>query len=218
MRSDTPRHQGQRLQLVQQLRERGIADERVLDAMSQVPRHLFLDSSFEQFAYRDAAFPIRAHQTISQPYTVAFQTEALRLAPGSKVLEIGTGSGYQAAVLAAMGFKVYTIERQKELFDFSKGILRELGYRVTQKFGDGYKGMTAFAPFDGILVTAAAPELPQELIAQLRPEARLIVPVGDVEQDQVMHAVWQDVHGTRQEEVLGQFRFVPMLKDVDTGR
>jgi protein-L-isoaspartate(D-aspartate) O-methyltransferase len=133
-------------------------------------------------------------------------------------LEIGTGSGYQAAVLAAMGFKVYTIERQKELFDFSKGILRELGYRVTQKFGDGYKGMPAFAPFDGILVTAAAPELPQELIAQLRPEARLIVPVGDVEQDQVMHAVWQDVHGTRQEEVLGQFRFVPMLKDVDTGR
>ena len=108
---------------------------------------MFLDSSFEQFAYRDAAFPIRAHQTISQPYTVAFQTEALRLAPGSKVLEIGTGSGYQAAVLAAMGFKVYTIERQKELFDFSKGILRELGYRVTQKFGDGYKGMPAFAPF-----------------------------------------------------------------------
>lgn len=218
MRSDSPRHQGQRLHLVEQLRERGIVDERVLEAIGQVPRHLFLDSSFEQYAYRDAAFPIRAQQTISQPYTVAFQTESLRVASGAKILEIGTGSGYQAAVLAAMGYKVYTIERQKELFDFSKGLLQELGYRVTQKFGDGYKGMPAFAPFDGILVTAAAPSLPQELLEQLRPEGRLIVPVGDVESEQSMHAVWMDATGARHEEVLGQFRFVPMLKDVDAGR
>ncbi|MDG1252571.1 MAG: protein-L-isoaspartate(D-aspartate) O-methyltransferase [Schleiferiaceae bacterium] len=218
MRTDSPRHQGQRLQLVEQLRERGIMDEGVLDAISQVPRHLFLDSSFEQYAYRDAAFPIRAQQTISQPYTVAFQTEALRAPSGSKILEIGTGSGYQAAVLAAMGYKVYTIERQKELFDFSKSLLLDLGYRVSQKFGDGYKGMPAFAPFDGILVTAAAPALPQELLEQLRPGGRLIVPVGEVESEQSMHAVWTDKAGLRQEEVLGQFRFVPMLKDVNTGR
>ena len=218
MGSDTTRHQGQRLQLLIQLRARGIQNESVLEAMGKVPRHLFLDSSFEQYAYRDAAFPIRAHQTISQPYTVAFQTEALQVGPGAKILEIGTGSGYQAAVLAQMGYKVFTIERQKELFDFSKGILETLGLRVTQKFGDGFKGMPAYAPFDGIIVTAAAPILPEALLTQLKPGGRLIVPVGDVEEDQVMHAVWTDKEGDRKEETLGQFRFVPMLKDVDTGR
>ncbi|NDD47434.1 MAG: protein-L-isoaspartate(D-aspartate) O-methyltransferase [Flavobacteriia bacterium] len=218
MRSDSPKHQGQRMQLVEQLRERGIKDETVLAALSRVPRHLFLDSSFEQFAYRDAAFPIRAQQTISQPYTVAFQTEALQLPAGSKVLEIGTGSGYQAAVLAEMGYKVFTIERQKELFDFSRPLLSSLGYRVTQKFGDGYKGLPAFAPFDGILVTAAAPELPEALIDQLRPGGRLIVPVGDVGDDQLMHAIWRDEAGETFSEALGNFRFVPMLKDVDTQR
>jgi len=204
--------------LVDQLRVRGIKDESVLTAISKVPRHLFLDSSFEQFAYQDTAFPIRAQQTISQPYTVAFQTEALQLPSGSKVLEIGTGSGYQAAVLAEMGYKVFTIERQKELFDFSRPLLSRLGYRVTQKFGDGYKGLPAFAPFDGILVTAAAPELPEALLGQLHPGGRLIVPVGEVGDDQLMHAFWRDEAGAVFSAALGSFRFVPMLKDVETQR
>jgi len=218
MRSDSPKYQGQRMLLVDQLRVRGIKDESVLTAISKVPRHLFLDSSFEQFAYQDTAFPIRAQQTISQPYTVAFQTEALQLPSGSKVLEIGTGSGYQAAVLAEMGYKVFTIERQKELFDFSRPLLSRLGYRVTQKFGDGYKGLPAFAPFDGILVTAAAPELPEALLGQLHPGGRLIVPVGEVGDDQLMHAFWRDEAGAVFSAALGSFRFVPMLKDVETQR
>ena len=157
---DTPKHQGQRQHLIEVLRDKGILDENVLKAIGFVPRHAFLDSSFEQFAYRDAAFPIRAKQTISQPYTVAFQSQSLELKRGSKVLEIGTGSGYQSAILAELGFKVFSIERQKDLFDFSKTLLSKLGYNITQKFGDGFKGMPAFAPFDGIIVTAAAPSIP----------------------------------------------------------
>jgi protein-L-isoaspartate(D-aspartate) O-methyltransferase len=211
---DLPRHVGQRRQLIQVLREKGIADERVLEAMMQVPRHIFLESSFEEFAYRDAAFPIRASQTISQPYTVAVQTQALALPVGAKVLEIGTGSGYQAAVLAAMGYKVHTIERQKELFEFSKRLLGELHAQGVQRFGDGYKGMPAFAPFDGILVTAAAPEIPPALLAQLAVGGKLILPVGPEGGDQRMWRITRQSDKDFDREDLGTFRFVPMLGNV----
>ncbi|MEY4460774.1 MAG: hypothetical protein RL429_763 [Bacteroidota bacterium] len=201
------------------LRGKGIDNERVLAAMARIPRHAFLESSFEEFAYQDVAFPIAAGQTISQPYTVAVQSSALGLPEGAKVLEIGTGSGYQAAVLEELGYKVFTIERQKALFDFSKRLLGELGMRrITQKFGDGYKGLPAFAPFDGILITAAAPELPQELLEQLAPNGVLVVPVGDVEAEQRMLRVRRGADGTWVNEDLGSFRFVPMLKDVATQR
>jgi protein-L-isoaspartate(D-aspartate) O-methyltransferase len=216
---DLPRHQGQRQQLVALLRSKGIDNERVLAAMARIPRHAFLESSFEEFAYQDVAFPIAAGQTISQPYTVAVQSSALGLPEGAKILEIGTGSGYQAAVLEELGYKVFTIERQKALFDFSKRLLSELGMRrITQKFGDGYKGLPAFAPFDGILITAAAPELPSELLEQLAPGGVLVVPVGDVESEQRMLRVRRGSDGTWDHEDLGSFRFVPMLKDVATAR
>ena len=219
MTPDLPRHQGQRQQLVALLRSKGIDNERVLAAMARIPRHAFLESSFEEFAYQDVAFPIAAGQTISQPYTVAVQSSALGLPEGAKILEIGTGSGYQAAVLEELGYKVFTIERQKALFDFSKRLLSELGMRrITQKFGDGYKGLPAFAPFDGILITAAAPELPAELLEQLAPGGVLVVPVGDVESEQRMLRVRRGSNGTWDHEDLGSFRFVPMLKDVATAR
>ena len=219
MTPDLPRHQGQRQQLVALLRSKGIDNERVLAAMARIPRHAFLESSFEEFAYQDVAFPIAAGQTISQPYTVAVQSSALGLPEGAKILEIGTGSGYQAAVLEELGYKVFTIERQKALFDFSKRLLSELGMRrITQKFGDGYKGLPAFAPFDGILITAAAPELPAELLEQLAPGGVLVVPVGDVESEQRMLRVRRGIDGTWDHEDLGSFRFVPMLKDVATAR
>ena len=216
MSQDTAKHQGQRNHLIDELRSKGITNESVLAAMNRVPRHVFLDSSFEQFAYRDVAFPIRADQTISQPYTVAFQSQALGLERGSKVLEIGTGSGYQAAVLCEMGFKVYSIERQKELFDFSKSLLLNLKYKITQKFGDGYKGMPSYAPFDGILITAAAPEVPMSLIHQLNPEGVLLMPLGGADDDQIMKRITFNKDGTLKEESLGNFRFVPMLKNVNT--
>ena len=216
MSQDTAKHQGQRNRLIDELRSKGITNESVLAAMNRVPRHVFLDSSFEQFAYRDVAFPIRADQTISQPYTVAFQSQALGLERGSKVLEIGTGSGYQAAVLYEMGFKVYSIERQKELFDFSKSLLLNLKYKITQKFGDGYKGMPFYAPFDGILITAAAPEVPMELVHQLNPEGVLLMPLGRADDDQIMKRITFNKDGTLKEESMGNFRFVPMLKNVST--
>jgi protein-L-isoaspartate(D-aspartate) O-methyltransferase len=217
--SDLPRHQGQRQQLIALLRSKGIDNERVLSAMGRIPRHAFLESSFEEFAYQDVAFPIAAGQTISQPYTVAVQSSALGLPEGAKILEIGTGSGYQAAVLEELGYKVFTIERQKALFDFSKRLLAELGTRrITQKFGDGYKGLPAFAPFDGILITAAAPELPRDLLEQLAPDGVLVVPVGDVEAEQRMLRVRRAPDGSWIHEDLGSFRFVPMLKDVATQR
>ena len=195
MTPDLPRHQGQRQQLLALLRSKGIKNERVLEAMGRIPRHAFLESSFEEFAYQDIAFPIAAGQTISQPYTVAFQSDALGLAEGAKILEIGTGSGYQAAVLEEMGYR-----------------------RIQQKFGDGYKGLPSFAPFDGILITAAAPELPQDLLAQLAPEGVLVVPVGDVEAEQRMLRVRRGPDAGWIHEDLGSFRFVPMLKDVATQR
>ena len=216
MSQDTAKHQGQRNHLIDELRSKGITNESVLAAMNRVPRHVFLDSSFEQFAYQDVAFPIRANQTISQPYTVAFQSQALGLERGSKVLEIGTGSGYQAAVLYEMGFKVYSIERQKELFDFSKSLLLNLKYKITQKFGDGYKGMPSYAPFDGILITAAAPEVPMDLVHQLNQEGVLLMPLGHADDDQIMKRITFNKDGTLKEESMGNFRFVPMLKNVST--
>jgi protein-L-isoaspartate(D-aspartate) O-methyltransferase len=208
---DTPKHQGRRAQLMHEIREKGITDERVLKAMMQVPRHLFLDSSFEDYAYQDKPFPIAANQTISQPYTVAFQTQSLEILPGDKVLEVGTGSGYQAAVLLEMGAKVYTIERQHELFVQTKKLLTKLGYRPRMSFGDGYQGLPSFAPFQKIIVTAGAPYIPEELLAQLEVGGKMIIPVGDHEQDMILlHRVSETNFKRRN---LGKFRFVPLVKN-----
>lgn len=208
---DTLRHQGLRNQLVNLLKDKGITDEKVLNAISRVPRHIFLDSSFEQHAYQDKAFPIAAGQTISQPYTVAFQSQALEIQGGEKVLEIGTGSGYQASVLCEMGVKVYSIERQKELFNFSNGILKKLGYSLVQKFGDGYQGLPTFAPFDRIIVTAGAPEIPKKLLSQLKVGGVMIIPVGV--EDQEMIRVIRVSESKFSKKNMGAFKFVPMLEN-----
>ena len=166
---DTSKHQGLRNQLVTVLQQKGITNKSVLEAISKIPRHLFLNSSFEDYAYQDMAFPIGAGQTISQPYTVAFQTELLEVKKGDKVLEIGTGSGYQTAVLCTVGAVVYSIERQNELFKKTSLLLPKLGIRVKHlSFGDGYKGLINHAPFDSIIVTAGAPEIPKALMSQLK--------------------------------------------------
>jgi len=211
--NDTYRHKGLRLQLVESIKRKGIHDERVLKAMSAVPRHLFLDSSFLEFAYEDKPFPIGSGQTISQPYTVAFQTQLLEVKPGDKVLEIGTGSGYQACILAEMGAKVYTVERQKKLYRKTKAFLPAIGYGSVKCFyGDGTKGLPAFAPYDKILVTAAATELPKALTDQLKPGGMLVVPLGDRDV-QTMIRITKKEDGTLEEEHFGAFRFVPLLKN-----
>jgi protein-L-isoaspartate(D-aspartate) O-methyltransferase len=208
---DTPKHQGRRAQLVAEIREKGITDERVLRALQQVPRHLFLDSSFEDYAYQDKPFPIAANQTISQPYTVAFQTEMLDLQPGEKVLEVGTGSGYQAAVLLEMGVKVFTIERQHELFVLTRKLLGRLGYRPRMSFGDGYQGLPSFAPFNKIIVTAGAPYIPEALLEQLAVGGRMIIPVGDGEQDMMLLTRVSQTEFKKKN--LGKFKFVPLIKN-----
>lgn len=207
--NDLPRHQGQRKALIRLLIEKGIRDRRVLKAIGSVPRHLFIDSSFEDFAYRDQAFPIAAGQTISQPFTVAFQSEKLGCEPGDKVLEVGTGSGYQAAVLCAMSLKVFSIERQKELFDHSRHLLRQLSYSLELKYGDGYQGLPSQAPFDAIIVTAGAPFVPPALQEQLKPGGRLVIPVG--EDKQRMKVITRLGAREFKTEDHGDFRFVPML-------
>lgn len=177
-----------------------------------IPRHLFLESSFEDFAYQDTAFPIGAGQTISQPYTVAFQSQLLEIKTDDKILEIGTGSGYQTAVLCKMGAKVFTIERQNELYRKTSALLPKLGYRPrVMMFGDGYKGLPADAPFDGIIVTAGAPFIPKPLMAQLKVGGRLVIPVG--EDKQIMTLLIRKTQTHFEQHELGDFRFVPMLED-----
>ncbi|MBT8375953.1 MAG: protein-L-isoaspartate(D-aspartate) O-methyltransferase, partial [Bacteroidia bacterium] len=177
---DTFKHKGLRQKLVETITNKGISDSKVLDAIGKIPRHLFMDSGFLDHAYQDKAFPIAAEQTISQPYTVAFQTELLQIKPGDKILEIGTGSGYQAAVLIELGAKVYSIERQQELFKKTSKFLPKIGYRAKKLiFGDGYKGLPDEAPFDGIIVTAGAPFVPKPLLSQLAIGGRLVIPVGE---------------------------------------
>lgn len=209
---DTLKHKGLRNQLVEQLKEKGIADTRVLEAIRAIPRHLFMDSGFEEHAYQDKAFPIAAGQTISQPYTVAFQTELLQVFPGQKVLEIGTGSGYQSCVLLFLGVHLYTIERQQKLFKQAQLLLPKLMPRLANMyFGDGYKGLPSEAPFDRILVTAGAPQVPTALLSQLAVGGRLVIPVGDEKQVMTLfeRVSEKEFHKTE----FGNFQFVPMLRD-----
>ena len=209
---DTFRHKGLRQQLVQIIKEKGITDDKVLGAIGKIPRHLFMDSGFLDHAYQDKAFPIAAGQTISQPYTVAFQTELLQLKKGAKVLEIGTGSGYQTAVLCELGAKVYSIERQQELFKITSKFLPKLGYRPKKLiFGDGYKGLKEEAPFEGILVTAGAPFVPKPLLSQLAIGGRLVIPVGA--DTQIMTLFIRKGPKEFEKHEYGSFRFVPLLED-----
>ncbi len=209
---DSYRHKGMRKKLVDTIRNKGITDEKILDAINIIPRHLFLDSSFVEFAYEDKPFPIGSGQTISQPYTVAFQTEILDVSKGAKVLEIGSGSGYQACVLEEIGAKVFSIERQRKLYHKTKGFLDSLGYNIKLFLGDGFKGVPAFAPYDRILITAAAPEIPKELLQQLKIGGKLVIPLGEGDV-QTMLRLTKLVNGEIAEETFGAFRFVPMLKD-----
>ena len=211
---DTFKHKGLRQQLVSVLVDKGIKDEAVLKAIGNIPRHLFMDSSFLDHAYQDKAFPIAADQTISQPYTVAFQTELLQVKKGDKILEIGTGSGYQAAVLCELKAKVYSVERQQELFKKTSKFLPKLGYRAKKLiFGDGYKGLPEEAPFDGIIVTAGAPFVPKPLLGQLKIGGRLVIPVGD--DIQVMTLIIRKGPKEFEKHELGDFRFVPLLEDMN---
>jgi protein-L-isoaspartate(D-aspartate) O-methyltransferase len=209
--NDTPRHQGLRKRLVDGLKIKGIRNDEVLGAIGRVPRHLFMESSFINFAYKDQAFPIGAGQTISQPYTVAFQTQLLNIQKNEKILEVGTGSGYQVAVLLEMGAKVFTIERQRELYLKVQKFLPSIGYSPACFFGDGYKGLPNLAPFDKILVTAGAPSIPQDLKLQLKIGGSLIVPVGDNNR-QEMYQITRVSEDDFTSKKHGGFVFVPMLK------
>jgi len=209
---DTAKHQGLRNQLISVLKSKGITDTAVLDAIQKIPRHLFLNSSFEDYAYQDKAFPIGAGQTISQPYTVAFQSQLLEVQKDHKVLEIGTGSGYQTAVLCTIGAKVYTIERQNELFKTTSLLLPKLGIRPKHiSFGDGYKGLPNYAPFDSIIVTAGAPFIPKPLMAQLKVGGRLVIPLG--EEHQIMTLLIRKNETQFEKHEFGEFRFVPLLEN-----
>nr|WP_315148891.1 protein-L-isoaspartate(D-aspartate) O-methyltransferase [uncultured Flavobacterium sp.] len=209
---NTDKHQGLRNQLVKLLKEKGITDGAVLSAINTIPRHLFIDSSFENFAYQDKAFPIDAEQTISQPYTVAFQSQLLEVKRGQKILEIGTGSGYQTAVLCLMGANVYSVERQVKLFKKTVNLLPKLGIRPKHlSFGDGYKGLPEHAPFDGIIVTAGAPIIPQALMAQLKIGGRLVIPLG--EETQIMTLLIRKNETQFEKHEFGDFKFVPLLEN-----
>jgi protein-L-isoaspartate(D-aspartate) O-methyltransferase len=209
---DTYKHKGLRKKLVDEVRRKGISDEKVLDALSRVPRHFFLDSAFDQQAYEDKAFPIGAGQTISQPYTVAYQTQLLQCRPFDKVLEIGTGSGYQCAILAAMGMQVFTIERQKQLFDSNKEF-RYLRSFPNIKFfyGDGFEGLPSYAPFDKVIVTAAAPFVPLKLIEQLKLGGMMVIPVNEGNLQRMLR-VTKVTDEELKEEKFDLFSFVPMLE------
>ena len=216
MQEDNYRHKGMRQNLVQVLKDKGITDVHVLDAIGTVPRHVFLESMFVEFAYQDKAFPIGSGQTISQPFTVAMQSQLLNVTKGMKVLEIGTGSGYQACILAQMGAKVFTIERQRNLYMKTNPFLAEFPYNIKTFLGDGNKGLPTFAPFDRVLITAAAPEIPQALVDQLKTGGIMVIPLND-EMDaskQIMLRLTKQPDGTMLREEFGDCRFVPMLKDI----
>ena len=206
-------HKGLRNQLVNLLKGKGITDTAVLDAIGFIPRHFFLDSAFDRIAYEDRAFPIAADQTISQPYTVAYQTQLLQIKPGDKVLEIGTGSMYQTTVLAQMGAKVFTIERQKQLFDqTAKYIFKEQYPNIYFHFGDGFEGLPEFAPFDKILITAAAPSIPEKLWEQLKVGGMMVIPVDESDSTQRMLRLTKKKDGKEKRESFDEFSFVPMLE------
>lgn len=196
--------------LVEQLREKGIKDESVLRAINAVPRHLFIDTALHNRAYEDSALPIMLRQTISQPYTVARQSELLDLKKGDKILEVGTGSGYQSAVLLEMGAKVFTIERHQPLYEHTRGIMWKMGYRAEFKLGDGTEGWTAYAPYDGIVVTAGAPVVPDALMNQLSIGGKLIIPVGDDEKQRMLRII-RTSENDFSEEDHDEFKFVPLI-------
>lgn len=209
---DDPIHQGLRERLVKELSGKGITDKNVLNAIGKVKRHVFFNTTFIKFAYEDKAFPIAAGQTISQPFTVAKQTQLLEIKPGDKVLEIGTGSGYQTCVLLEVGARVYTIERQKELYDKTKALLPQMGYSPKMFYGDGYIGLEAYAPFDKVIVTAGAPFIPEPLKQQLKVGGKLVIPVGEGDSQEMI--LIDKVSSTEyQESRHGTFRFVPMLTE-----
>ena len=214
---DTYLNKGKRRILVEYLREKvGIRDERVLSVINSVPRHFFLESIFEDFAYEDRAFTIASGQTISHPSTVAEQTELLQVEKGEKVLEIGTGSGYQTSILVAMKAEVYTIERQKELYDFSRKILKNIGFMPSiQGFGDGFEGLADFAPFDKILVTCGAEKLPVQLLRQLKVGGKMVIPLGDNSEEQVLTRFIKISENKVEKEEFGLYKFVPMLNDTN---
>ena len=215
MRRDTFRHQGLRQQLIDELRHQGVHDGQVLEAMLKLPRHLFLEKAFEEWAYKNVAFPIGCDQTISQPQTVAIQTSLLEVKKGDKILEVGTGSGYQACILSLLGAKVYTIERQSALFEKTEKFLREMGFVAIRTFlGDGYAGLPMFAPFDKILVTAGASTLPENLLSQLAIGGYLVIPIGD-DNSQTMWRYIKLPDGSVRSEAFGKFKFVPFLKGTE---
>ncbi len=211
--TDSYRHKGLRMRLMAELEQKGITSSAVLKAIGNVPRHLFIESGFINFAYKDMAFPIAAGQTISQPYTVAFQTQLLNIAKGEKVLEVGTGSGYQAAVLAEMGASLYTIERQYELYRITKPLLESMGYHIRFYFGDGYKGLPDEAPFNKIIVTAGAPFVPEALLLQLAVGGVMVIPVGDVKQKMIKIVRLSDEEFEQTD--MGICAFVPMLEGIN---
>jgi len=213
---DNFQHKGLRKKLVDELRIKGITDESILSAILRIPRHVFMDSSFIKFSYQDRAFPIAAGQTISQPYTVAIQTILLQVKPLDKILEVGTGSGYQAAVLLELGALVYTIERQKELYAKAQQILGKLGYRPHFFYGDGYAGLPTYGPFDKILITAGASEIPPELLKQLKIGGRLVIPLGSLN-EQTMTVIEKKSESEFTTTYHGSFVFVPLLKGLENG-
>lgn len=209
---DTYRHKGLRKKLVDTVRSKGITDETVLEAVNKIPRHFFLDSAFDELAYEDRAFPIGEGQTISQPYTVAYQTQLLAVKKFDKVLEVGTGSAYQACVLAETGAMVYTIERQKKLYDANKNFQHLKKYPSIKFFyGDGYEGLPTYGPFDKVIITAAAPEIPAKLIDQLKPGGMMVIPLGAGDVQRMMRITKLE-NGALKEEVFDNFSFVPMIE------
>jgi protein-L-isoaspartate(D-aspartate) O-methyltransferase len=209
---DNYKHKGMRKRLVEEVKAKGITDTNVLAAIGKIPRHVFMDSSFENFAYQDVPFPIGSGQTISQPYTVGFQSQLLNIKKGDKILEVGTGSGYQAIVLIELGAKVYSIERQRKLYDRTRKLMHELGYNAKLFYGDGYKGLPSYAPFDKIIVTAGAPEIPKELLKQLKVGGVLVIPIGG-DEGQVMYSITRVSEKSFEQQTHGDFAFVPMLKN-----